>query len=167
MKTSLSKRKSEGLTSDEDEESKDASKKKQKTKKAEDEVEDVEDKKVKEEKRKSKPKKVDSDEENDKEVSVKKKAKPEKQANASLKSAKSEEAESPQSNDGKTGFDLGYTPEKIIGAMDQNGELLFLIQWKNRNKAQLVASKLARKNCPQLVIDFYESRLTWQGDEPK
>jgi len=68
---------------------------------------------------------------------------------------------------GKSGFDLGYSPEKIIGAMDQDGELLFLIQWKNRNKAQLVASKLARKHCPQLVIDFYESRLTWQGEEAK
>lgn len=69
------------------------------------------------------------------------------------------------STDGKSGFDLGYQPEKIIGAMDQDGELLFLIQWKNRNKAQLVSSKIARKHCPQLVIDFYESRLTWQGDE--
>ncbi|XP_063700339.1 heterochromatin protein 1-like [Culicoides brevitarsis] len=66
--------------------------------------------------------------------------------------------------EGKTGFDMGYVPEKIIGATDQDGKLLFLVQWKGKNKAQLVESKIARKHCPDLVIDFYEARLTWQQD---
>lgn len=108
--------------------------------------------------RKSKPKKKEeSDEEDDK---------PKRKSIKSAKKDTSTNDDSATAN-GKSGFDLGYSPEKIIGAMDQDGELLFLIQWKNRNKAQLVASKLARKHCPQLVIDFYESRLTWQGEEAK
>lgn len=74
------------------------------------------------------------------------------------------ESEEEEIEEGKTGFDMGYIPEKIIGATDQDGQLLFLVQWKGKNKAQLVASKIARKHCPDLVIDFYEARLTWQQD---
>ena len=64
----------------------------------------------------------------------------------------------------KGGFDAGYEPEKIIGATEVNGELAFLVQWKGGNKAQLIPSKLARIKCPQLVIDFYEERLTWHAE---
>lgn len=42
-------------------------------------------------------------------------------------------------------------PERIIGATDSSGELLFLIQWEGVNKAQLVRSNSVRKHCPQLV----------------
>jgi chromobox protein 5 len=88
--------------------------------------------------------------------------------NSSSKSNKenreSDEEVDDEFEEGKTGFDMGYVPEKIIGATDQDGQLLFLVQWKGKNKAQLVASKIARKHCPDLVIDFYEARLTWQQD---
>lgn len=61
-------------------------------------------------------------------------------------------------------FDNGLEPEKIIGATDISGQLAFLVQWKNSNKAMLIPSKLARKHCPQLVIDFYEERLAWHTE---
>ncbi|XP_035908957.1 chromobox protein homolog 1-like [Anopheles stephensi] len=61
------------------------------------------------------------------------------------------------------GFEKGYIPEKILGATEGDKELLFLIQWKDKDRAQLVKSKDARKHCPQLVIDFYEERLIWQS----
>uniref|UniRef100_A0A2M4BZN9 Heterochromatin protein 1 n=1 Tax=Anopheles marajoara TaxID=58244 RepID=A0A2M4BZN9_9DIPT len=61
-----------------------------------------------------------------------------------------------------SGFEKGYIPEKILGATEANGKLLFLVQWKDKDKAQLVKSEEARKHCPQLVIDFYEDRLIWQ-----
>jgi len=64
----------------------------------------------------------------------------------------------------KTPFEEGKDPEKIIGATEVNGELAFLVQWKGSNKAQLIPSKLARARCPQLVIDFYEQRLTWHAE---
>lgn len=61
-------------------------------------------------------------------------------------------------------FEIGLEPDKIIGATEVNGELAFLVQWKCSNKAQLIPSKLARIKCPQLVIDFYEQRLTWHQE---
>uniref|UniRef100_A0A182IYM8 Heterochromatin protein 1 n=1 Tax=Anopheles atroparvus TaxID=41427 RepID=A0A182IYM8_ANOAO len=67
--------------------------------------------------------------------------------------------------DEMNGFEKGYIPEKILGATEADKELLFLIQWKDKDQAQLVKSKVARMHCPQLVIDFYEERLIWQSSE--
>lgn len=76
------------------------------------------------------------------------------------------EKESKEKNgkDKPSPFDSGLEPEKIIGATDISGQLAFLVQWKNSNKAMLIPSKLARLRCPQLVIDFYEERLAWHTE---
>lgn len=78
--------------------------------------------------------------------------------------AKKEKREDTEDKDKASPFETGLEPDKIIGATDVNGELAFLVQWKNSNKAMLIPSKLARQKCPQLVIDFYEQRLTWHTD---
>lgn len=51
--------------------------------------------------------------------------------------------------------------EKIIGATECNGQLMFLLKWKDNTEAELVLAKEANVRCPQIVIHFYEQRIKW------
>lgn len=57
------------------------------------------------------------------------------------------------------GFEHGDEAEKIIGVTDAFGTFAFMVMWKGREGFTLVPNKIAREKCPQIVIDFYESRL--------
>ncbi|KAM7383593.1 hypothetical protein PAMP_003232 [Pampus punctatissimus] len=68
--------------------------------------------------------------------------------------------------DTPTNLSTYLEPECIIGSTDRRGELMFLVKWKNSDDVALLSAREASKRCPQVVIDFYEQKLTWHcGDE--
>ncbi|XP_032591811.1 heterochromatin protein 1 isoform X2 [Drosophila grimshawi] len=81
---------------------------------------------------------------------------------------KMKRVEAEETNDlipaGGTGFDRGLEAEKILGASDNNGRLTFLIQFKGVDQAEMVPSTVANLAIPQMVIRFYEERLSWYSD---
>ncbi|XP_026229079.1 chromobox protein homolog 3 [Anabas testudineus] len=69
-------------------------------------------------------------------------------------------------SDTPTNLSTYLEPECIIGSTDRQGELMFLVKWKDSDDVALLPAREASARCPQVVIDFYEQKLTWHcGDE--
>jgi len=63
------------------------------------------------------------------------------------------------------GFERGYEAEEIIGATDLDSQIMFNIKWKGADILDWVPAKEANVKCPQVVIKYYESCLTWKTEE--
>jgi len=60
------------------------------------------------------------------------------------------------------GFARGLEPDRILKtSSNNNGELCYLIKWKNCEDEDLVPAKEVKIKIPQLVIKFYEERFTF------
>uniref|UniRef100_A0A2K6C319 Chromo domain-containing protein n=1 Tax=Macaca nemestrina TaxID=9545 RepID=A0A2K6C319_MACNE len=76
---------------------------------------------------------------------------------------KKEESEKPR------GFARGLEPERIIGATDSSGELMFLMKWKNSDEtgfhhvAQAYLELLSSPDLPTSVSQSAGSHCAWHG----
>lgn len=61
----------------------------------------------------------------------------------------------------------GWEASDILGATDVEGKVHFLIKWKDTDRADLIPSTIANKRWPQIVIKFYEDRVTWTQTNDK
>jgi len=63
------------------------------------------------------------------------------------------------------GFDRGLEAEKIVAIIGDAGapkEMFFVIKWKGTDETDLIPAAVANVRCSQVVIQYYQSRLTWQ-----
>ncbi|XP_003242161.1 chromobox protein homolog 1-like [Acyrthosiphon pisum] len=81
---------------------------------------------------------------------------------AVIKQEKENNIEQVKTGDVSKGIEM--TPEKILGATDESGQLMFLLKWKELEEAELIPAKEANLLCPRIVLDFYESRITWHSN---
>ncbi|CAL8139244.1 unnamed protein product [Orchesella dallaii] len=70
-------------------------------------------------------------------------------------------AEMPVGDKILVGFARGFKPKQILGAMICKGELCFMMEWEGTAMKNLVPAREANVKCPQIVIDWYESKINW------
>lgn len=64
------------------------------------------------------------------------------------------------------GFDRGLEPDRIVGATDASGELMFLMMWKNCKEADLMPANQVNVRYPEIVINYYENKKQWYCKTP-
>lgn len=55
-------------------------------------------------------------------------------------------------------------PVRITGTGRLNGRMMFMAQIEGKQTVSWISNAVARKICPQVLLDFYEERLLWSTD---
>jgi len=66
----------------------------------------------------------------------------------------------------KYGFERGLEPERILEAIDDGGELVFLISWEGSSIIEVVSAAEAKARYPQLVINYYINCIKFDSLTP-
>ncbi|KAI1287278.1 Heterochromatin protein 1 [Halotydeus destructor] len=61
----------------------------------------------------------------------------------------------------QSSFDRGLVADKILGVVLGDDGIHYLVQWKDHSGAELVHSSIVSKQCPQLVINYYQRHISW------
>merc|ERR1712071_6329 len=64
-----------------------------------------------------------------------------------------------------TGFARGFAAEKIIGMRKEGVDVSFLVKWRGMEESDFVTAKEVKAKIPQVLIDFYEEKLAWFGED--
>ncbi|ODM87637.1 Heterochromatin protein 1 [Orchesella cincta] len=56
-----------------------------------------------------------------------------------------------------SGLERGLDLEKVVGVMDDKGELVLLLKFKGERRVELVPASVANAKWPQEVIKFYKT----------
>ena len=64
-------------------------------------------------------------------------------------------------NQSKDPFERGLRAKKVIGVTQESDQLFYSIEFLNQSEAELVSGRVARAQCPQLVIAFLQSKLVF------
>lgn len=70
----------------------------------------------------------------------------------------------PNETDGQglSGFARGFIAESLIGITQEGNTFMFLVKWQDMDEMEMVPSAEVRKFAPEMMIDFYESRIIWR-----
>jgi hypothetical protein len=63
----------------------------------------------------------------------------------------------------RNGFEPSLVPKKIIGmtCQKETGQVMFLMEWKDKSELDLVPDSVARERFANAVIQFYEQRFSF------
>ena len=65
-----------------------------------------------------------------------------------------------QENKTAKGFERGLEAEEIIGGTESGGKIKFLLKWKGVNQLELIECEEAADYCPELVLSFFQNRVS-------
>lgn len=65
------------------------------------------------------------------------------------------------------GYNRGLEIDSVVGASDYNGQVMYLVKWKDCDELDLLSSKEIVNKNPEILIEFYEKRSIFRENIQK